>query len=124
MAKSIPRPCKHCSALTTDGTPYCDAHKGERYGWKQWQQRKGTRHQRGYGATWERLRRVVIQRDSGLCQECLKHEDLTQGSDVDHITPKSQGGTDALDNLQLLCKSCHKRKTTDENRGRGAKIST
>ncbi|MCY3959311.1 MAG: HNH endonuclease signature motif containing protein [Chloroflexi bacterium] len=30
--------------------------------------------------------------------------------EVDHIVPKSKGGTDSLDNLQLLCGHCNKVK--------------
>ena len=41
-------------------------------------------------------------------------------TEVDHIVPKSAGGTDAMDNLQALCKSCHSRKTAKEGRwGKG-----
>ena len=28
--------------------------------------------------------------------------------EVDHILPRSKGGTDHLDNLQLLCTHCNK----------------
>jgi 5-methylcytosine-specific restriction protein A len=33
---------------------------------------------------------------------------------VDHITPKSLGGTDDPDNLELICESCHAEKTQRE----------
>ena len=39
---------------------------------------------------------------------------VTAGSDVDHIKSKAKGGTDDLENLQLLCKECHKKKTQEE----------
>jgi 5-methylcytosine-specific restriction endonuclease McrA len=31
--------------------------------------------------------------------------------DVDHIVPRSRGGTDNIENLQTLCRNCHRRKT-------------
>jgi RNA-directed DNA polymerase len=34
--------------------------------------------------------------------------------DVDHIQPKSKGGKDTLDNLQLLHKCCHDLKTAND----------
>lgn len=37
--------------------------------------------------------------------------------DVDHETPLHWGGMDEIDNLQLLCKSCHKAKTKYDMRG-------
>ena len=45
---------------------------------------------------------------------------------VDHIVPKAEGGTDADENLQAICKACHKLKTENESkrardRGRGQK---
>lgn len=35
--------------------------------------------------------------------------------DIDHIVPLSKGGAHALSNLQLLCRSCHTRKTALDN---------
>lgn len=34
--------------------------------------------------------------------------------DVDHITPIAKGGKNAIENLQALCKKCHKNKTAKE----------
>jgi 5-methylcytosine-specific restriction endonuclease McrA len=38
---------------------------------------------------------------------------------VDHIKPLEEGGTDAAENLQTLCESCHGRKTRAEQSRRG-----
>lgn len=40
------------------------------------------------------------------CQSCGREDELT----VDHIKPKSLGGTNEILNLQLLCKTCNQRK--------------
>ena len=48
----------------------------------------------------------VIDRDGYICQHCKINKNLT----VDHIFPLSKGGTDDLDNLQLLCRPCNSRK--------------
>ena len=37
-----------------------------------------------------------------------------QGTEVDHIVNLAQGGSESLDNLQLLCAWHHKRKTALE----------
>lgn len=44
------------------------------------------------------------------CAQC-KGEFLPSQIDIDHITPLSKGGEDVADNVQLLCKGCHKVKT-------------
>jgi len=51
-----------------------------------------------------------------LCADPFgQHGDEPPAADVvDHIVPKSAGGTDAYDNLQALCYSCHNRKTLAE----------
>jgi len=77
---------------------------------------RGNRHERGYGAEWERLRRQALDRDNGLCQPCFALGGIKIGTQVDHIIPKAQGGTDDLANLQTICEACHKAKTSRESR--------
>jgi hypothetical protein len=48
----------------------------------------------------------VFARDNFNCVVCGDTENLT----VDHIHPVSRGGSDDLENLQTLCKSCNSRK--------------
>lgn len=63
---------------------------------------------RGYGRRWQRLRKMFL-RANPLCVECG-----AAASEVDHIIPLRQGGSNRWDNLQALCKSCHSRKTAQE----------
>lgn len=84
-----------------------------------------SRHSRGYGTEWEKIRRLVIERDKGLCQACLAKGRVAMGRDVDHVVPKdkakklgwSDAQVNALSNLQYLCEPCHKAKTVKENGG-------
>lgn len=66
--------------------------------------------------SWSRLRAKVMRRDRGQCQiggpACV-----IWASEVDHITPRIAGGTDAMDNLRAVCKPCHKRRIVDALRG-------
>ena len=48
----------------------------------------------------------VWHRDGGRCVYCGAEEYL----EFDHITPISQGGSHAEDNIQLLCRRCHAQK--------------
>ncbi len=75
--------------------------------------RRGTRHERGYGNAWDKLRLQVLKRDYYLCQcdECLRTSRVRSASEVDHIIPKAKGGTDDMDNLQAIHPECHKAKT-------------
>jgi 5-methylcytosine-specific restriction protein A len=78
-------------------------------------QDRDSRHQRGYGTAWDKLRLVVLQRDAGLCQVCMDAGILKVGNEVDHIIPKYRGGTDDLGNLEVLCRTCHQVKTAAES---------
>ncbi|HHR6043619.1 TPA: HNH endonuclease [Providencia alcalifaciens] len=113
MPPRIPRACrKHgCSKTTTDRSGYCQEHMNT--GWESHQQGK-SRHERGYGFKWDKIRARVLHRDKHLCQECLKSDRPTEAKTVDHIKPKAHGGTDDDSNLQALCWSCHRSKTASE----------
>jgi 5-methylcytosine-specific restriction endonuclease McrA len=49
------------------------------------------------------LRETVIARDGRKCLRCGAKDDLT----VDHIFPRSIGGTHAITNLRTLCRPCN-----------------
>ncbi len=52
---------------------------------------------------------TLFGRQEGLCNGC-KGDFPFKLFEVDHIVPQSRGGTDHLDNLQLLCSSCNRIK--------------
>ena len=72
-------------------------------------------HARGYGAAWRKLRRYILSLDP-MCQHCQREV----ATEVDHIKRKADGGDDEMNNLQGLCKECHKIKTLRENSKGGA----
>jgi len=86
-----------------------------------WQGIRGSRQARGYGSRWDKLRLTILARDSWLCQQCLRDDRVTPlkvkpyDHAVDHIVPKSQGGTDDPSNLESLCQEpCHRLKSERE----------
>ena len=79
---------------------------------------KASRHERGYGWAWVQLRTRILARDLHLCQVCLANGRTASASDVDHITPKANGGADDEGNLQSLCRDCHAAKTILDNGGK------
>jgi 5-methylcytosine-specific restriction protein A len=92
---------------------YCNQHK-DSAGWHLNERMKGNATARGYGADWRKLRQIVLQRDNHLCLSCLKNGRAVTATDVDHIKPKAQGGTNTLNNLQSLCADHHRAKTALE----------
>jgi hypothetical protein len=52
------------------------------------------------------IRREVYSRDGGACIKCGSTENLN----VDHVVPVVAGGKPTLDNLQLLCWPCNRKK--------------
>lgn len=81
-----------------------------------------SRQSRGYGAQWEKIRKLVIERACGLCEECQRNGRVSRGRDVDHkvskATARRMGWTDEqidnIANLQFLCQPCHDEKTARE----------
>ena len=97
---------------------YCEAHKKESVGWNK--TTRTSRHERGYGAQWDKIRIEVLKRDYGLCQPCMKVGRIHLAQEVDHIISKAEGGTDDMDNLQAIATECHRVKTAADRKARGA----
>ena len=79
-------------------------------------------HQRGYGALWRDIRLAHLRKEP-LCRDPFHTHpgQVIPATDVDHIVPRSAGGSDRDDNLQSLCHACHSSKTvmqTGFGRGR------
>lgn len=85
---------------------------------QQYDHQRGSASARGYDRRWQQLR-LMILRNSPLCVDCLAEGRTTLATEVDHITPKRDGGADAEENLQPLCKPHHSRKTMREIKRRG-----
>jgi hypothetical protein len=53
------------------------------------------------------VRQRVWQRDGGMCVDC----GATQHLEFDHVIPRSKGGSNEDDNVQLLCRLCNAKKS-------------
>lgn len=59
---------------------------------------------------WQRVRRVIFERDGGICMKCGKQV-AKDDYHVDHIVPVSAGGPEwELGNLELSCPECNLKK--------------
>ena len=55
-------------------------------------------------------KRTVYERQNGICLKCGKHFDI-KDMEADHITPYSKGGHTTIENCQMLCRDCNRRKS-------------
>lgn len=55
-------------------------------------------------------KRAVYERQRGICPKCGKHFELDE-MEADHITPYSKGGHTTIENCQMLCRDCNRRKS-------------
>lgn len=55
-------------------------------------------------------KRTLYEHQKGICPACKEHFEIEQ-MEADHITPWSQGGKTELDNGQMLCRECNRRKS-------------
>lgn len=102
--------------------------------WRHYDRSRGTRQDRGYDEVWLRLAKLIREEQHYLCQECLRNgrEVVAQGPidprtgkhrepPVDHVIPVEVQPDLRLEpsNLQVLCLSCHARKTRSDKRKYG-----
>lgn len=110
------RPClvSSCKDYSTN-QGYCDNHQDKI---RKKDRERGTAHQRGYDARWEKERLEYLD-EHPLCADHQKRGYIVVAIVVDHIIPHK--GDKKLfwdkDNWQPLCESCHNRKTQLEDRG-------
>lgn len=65
---------------------------------------------------------ALLKTQQGMCAGCGRYFTDEAVMEVDHIIPRSQGGSDRYDNLQLLHRHCHDLKTAKDSstaRGQG-----
>lgn len=72
--------------------------------------------QRGTDAAKRLRRRLYTDLRQGIWPECAlcTRQALPSAMEIDHILPLSQGGEDVDDNVQVLCRWCHRMKTNDD----------
>src|SRR5262245_26814566 len=73
-------------------------------------QARGTPTARGFGYEYQAKRRRILARDGYVCHLCGQH----RADSVDHLVPRSRGGTNEDSNLAAAHLSC--------NSARGARI--
>ena len=59
----------------------------------------------------ESQKNTMYERQKGICPICKKHY-LFEQMEGDHITPWVEGGKTSIDNGQMLCKNCNRRKSS------------
>jgi 5-methylcytosine-specific restriction protein A len=108
-------PCRQSGCPTVTPDRYCKDHT--QYS-NHLDRHRGSAGSRGYDAAWQKIRKQALKRDLYLCQHCKNEGRATSAKDVDHIIPISIDPSKRLDlaNLQSLCRSCHNKKTLEDQR--------
>ena len=57
-----------------------------------------------------KMARTAFERQRGICPRCKKHFEI-ENMQADHITPWSKGGKTIIENCQMLCADCNRRKS-------------
>ena len=113
MPVGAPRPCNAPGCPNVTHERFCEKHKSR--AWRDgYDRHRPSAAIRGFGHAWRRLREVILTRDP-ICVNPFDIEGHVEpATEVDHIIPVRNGGTEAESNLQGLCKPCHSRKTAIE----------
>ena len=109
MPYSPKKPCRYPGCCKLTHQTYCEEHaKLVARNYDKYQ--RPTRTKKSYGRAWQRARNHYIQLHP-FCEMCLRSGRYTQATEVHHVLPISQDGTNAQENLMSLCKPCHSRIT-------------
>jgi 5-methylcytosine-specific restriction endonuclease McrA len=100
--------CARCAEAAANLYNY--AHTGDYLTWRH----LNTPLERGPKPIPTALKLRVWRRDGFKCLDCGSVDHLS----VDHIRPRSLGGSDDFDNLQTLCRRCNSRKGKKERDAR------
>jgi 5-methylcytosine-specific restriction enzyme A len=105
-----------CLLTTTRRSGRCAGH--ERAFRAAVDQERGSAAKRGYGRTWQAVRSKVLVRHPRCQWGSLARDGVPLGwcrersTDAAHIIPRSERGTDSLDNLRGLCHAHHSAETS------------
>jgi len=66
-----------------------------------------TLEQKTHGAVPDHVKAAVHHRDNGTCRQCGYTGEYIE---YDHVIPRSKGGQNTVDNIQILCRKCNLRK--------------
>ena len=116
MALRALRPCRQvgCNQLTRDANGYCPDHiyAPQENHMEYKRNRTDKREQSFYNSnSWLKCRAMVLSRDRGLCQHCLRDGKVTLADVVHHIVELKVDWLLrlVLINLLSLCNGCHNR---------------
>jgi hypothetical protein len=58
----------------------------------------------------DKQKREAYERQKGICTHCKEHFEFEE-MEADHIKPWHEGGKTIIENCQMLCKDCNRRKS-------------
>jgi 5-methylcytosine-specific restriction endonuclease McrA len=68
-----------------------------------------------------KIRLAMFLNANRQCQSCQSVIHPGQKWEIDHIIPLGMGGPDIIENMQILCKICHRFKTNHQDMNQIAK---
>ena len=112
MPYKAPKPCAWPGCPELTHSRYCAKHTTMAN--RERREAEGKSH---YDRRWRKIRALYLSKHP-LCHDCEEAGRLIPATEVHHILPIQDGGKDNDENLMGLCKSCHSRRTMEENKHR------